>query len=171
MFDKIYIAGIENDSITDGPGLRITIFTQGCDKRCKGCHNPASIPMHGGEEKSADDLIEKISSNPLLTGVTISGGEPLLQAKALIPVVRWARENDLDLAVYTGDVMEDILARDKEDELEFLSYANTLIDGPYIKAERSLSLPFRGSTNQRILNVPESLHLGVPVIETDERWY
>ncbi|MDR2156172.1 MAG: radical SAM protein, partial [Clostridiales Family XIII bacterium] len=152
----IRVAGIVNDSIVDGPGLRLTIFAQGCDKNCAGCHNQAARPLEGGVAYTADSLFEKIRANPLLTGVTFSGGEPLLQAKALFPLAERIAEGKLSLAVYTGDTIEDIFARNDPDVLRVLSFADTLIDGPFLLAERSLALPFRGSGNQRILDAKQS---------------
>lgn len=160
MSDKIRTAGLVNDSITDGPGLRFAIFLQGCDKRCPGCHNPQSLPMDGGTLYTTEDLMEKINANPLLTGITLSGGEPLLQAENVLPLVRKVREKGLDVVIYTGDTFEQIIQRNDPAQMELLSLSQTLIDGPFILEQRSLSLLFRGSENQRILDLPESLAAG-----------
>ncbi|MDR1028318.1 MAG: radical SAM protein [Clostridiales Family XIII bacterium] len=159
-----------NDSIVDGPGLRMAIFMQGCDKDCAGCHNPAARPLAGGVAYTAAELFEKIRSNPLLTGVTFSGGEPLLQAAALLPLAERIRAADLSLAIYTGDVAEDIFARDDARILRLLSLADILVDGPFILARKSLTLPFRGSANQRILDAKRSAELRRPVCATDPAW-
>ncbi|MDL2237325.1 anaerobic ribonucleoside-triphosphate reductase activating protein [Christensenellaceae bacterium OttesenSCG-928-K19] len=166
--DSIRVAGIVNDSIVDGPGLRITIFMQGCLRNCPGCHNPEAMDMAGGQEYTVEELFEKIQANPLLDGVTFSGGEPLLQAKVLVPLARRIKEAGLSLAVYTGDTLEGILMRGDKDTLALLGYVDTLIDGPFLLAERSLALSFRGSGNQRVLDVKKSLEAGVPV--EDECW-
>ena len=166
----IQIAGIVNDSIVDGPGLRICIFTQGCDKSCKGCHNPESQLLTGGEAYTADDLFEKIKRNPLLSGVTLSGGEPLIQAKELIPLAEFIKETDLDIALYTGDTFEQILEKNDSDVLKLLSLCDTLIDGPFIIAEKSLTLNFRGSRNQRILDCQKSIKMKQAVQTEDPNW-
>jgi anaerobic ribonucleoside-triphosphate reductase activating protein len=166
----IYIAGIVNDSIVDGPGLRLTIFTQGCDKRCEGCHNPQAQPLSGGTPYSIEQIIVKIKSNPILSGVTLSGGEPLLQAQALLPLAKQISELGLDLAMYTGDTFEQILVRGDEDQLALVGLCSVLIDGPFVLAEKSLTLAFRGSANQRILDAKRSLELGAAILSEDENW-
>jgi anaerobic ribonucleoside-triphosphate reductase activating protein len=156
----IHIAGFIEDSIVDGPGLRSVVFTQGCDKRCPGCHNPDAQPLTGGSPCTPEELYARIVANPLCSGVTFSGGEPLLQAEALLPLARRIRDAGLPLAIYTGDVIERILERGDEAQLALLSLADTLIDGPFIEEKRSLSLPFRGSANQRILDSARSAREG-----------
>ena len=155
--DAIRVAGVLHDSITDGPGLRFTLFVQGCGKRCPGCHNPQALPMEGGREFFAEELIALIRKNPLLTGVTFSGGEPLLQAVSLLPLAKMVREDGLDLAIYTGLTFEEIMEEADPDMLALLACADILVDGPFVMETRRLSLRFRGSENQRILDVPESL--------------
>jgi len=166
----IRVAGIVNDSITDGPGLRFALFVQGCPRACPGCHNPQSIPSEGGEIHTSEDLIGQIRRNPLLTGVTFSGGEPLIQAAALLPLAKMIREEDLDLAIYTGYTLEEILKKNDPDILALLSFANVLIDGPFLIGRRNLSLRFRGSDNQRILDVPKSLVMKKAVWTDDQDW-
>lgn len=170
MSDRIRIAGLVNDSITDGPGLRMTIFLQGCGRRCEGCHNPSALDVTGGIEYTVSELWQQIEANPLLSGVTLSGGEPLLQAKALLPLAEKIKSAGLDLAVYTGYTWEEIMARDNADFLALLQYTDTLVDGHYVEELRSLDLAFRGSSNQRVLNVPESLKKSTPVLRQDKDW-
>ena len=165
----IRLAGFIGDSITDGPGIRATIFVQGCLRHCPGCHNPETLPLEGGQRISADALYQKIASNPLVRGVTFSGGEPLLQARQLLPLAQQLRRNGYELAIYTGYTFEEIL-HTEGDALKLIALADTLIDGPFILAQRSLSLPFRGSKNQRILNIPNSLKAGIAIAETASRW-
>jgi len=167
---RIRIAGVVNDSIVDGPGLRMAIFFQGCLRCCEGCHNPESWPLNGGREKTAEALLSDIDNNPLLTGVTFSGGEPLLRAGALLPLAEGIRLRGLDLAIYTGWVFEDILMDGDADVMALLRYAQTLVDGPFVLEKKKLSLPFRGSANQRILDVPRSLEAGRPVPANDPAW-
>jgi anaerobic ribonucleoside-triphosphate reductase activating protein len=148
----------------------MAIFMQGCNKDCAGCHNPEARPLTGGAVFTADALFEKIRSNPLLTGVTFSGGEPLLQAEALIPLAERIAEAKLSLAIYTGDTMEEIFEQNDAKVLQLLSLSDIIVDGPFLLEERSLALPFRGSANQRILDAKQSLTLSRPVISTDAAW-
>jgi anaerobic ribonucleoside-triphosphate reductase activating protein len=164
------LAGIVNDSIVDGPGLRLTIFTQGCDKRCEGCHNPQAQSLSGGTPYSIEQIIAKIKSNPILSGVTLSGGEPLLQAHVLLHLAKQISELGLDLAMYTGDTFEQILARCDETQLALIELCSILIDGPFVLAEKSLTLAFRGSANQRILDAKKSLEARAAVLSEDENW-
>ena len=166
----IQVAGIVNDSIVDGPGLRMCIFTQGCDKSCEGCHNPEAQLLTGGDAYSVDDLFEKIRKNPLLSGVTLSGGEPLIQAKELIPLAELINATDLDIALYTGDIFEEIIEKNDENVLKLLSFCDTLIDGPFILAEKSLTINFRGSRNQRILDCKASLNARKAIPSQDPGW-
>lgn len=168
--EPIRVAGIVNDSITDGPGLRLTVFVQGCGKNCPGCHNPDALPSGGGTLYTADQLMELITKNPLLSGVTLSGGEPFLQARALLPLARLVKGAGLDLAVYTGYTFEELMRQADESVMALLFLADTLIDGPFLIEQKSLTLPFRGSRNQRILNLPESLRQQKPVPRTNDAW-
>jgi anaerobic ribonucleoside-triphosphate reductase activating protein len=163
------IAGIVSDSITDGPGLRIAIFFQGCDKDCEGCHNPEARKMDGGFEISAEEILAAIKENILTSGVTFTGGEPLLQAAEIIPLAKKIRELNLDIALYTGDNVEKIFAGGG-DKLELLRHVDTIIDGPFLIKKRSLALPFRGSTNQRILDAKRTIAEGQAVIDISQKW-
>jgi len=165
------IAGIINDSIVDGPGLRMAVFVQGCDKDCEGCHNPEAQALSGGSRMTASEIIDRINDDPLLTGVTLSGGEPLLQSKELLPLARHIKEAGLELAIYTGDIFEKLISSRDSDIMELLRFTDVLIDGPFIISRKSLALPFRGSDNQRILDMPLSLAAGRAVISEDERWF
>jgi len=112
----IRVAGIVEDSIVDGPGLRTVIFVQGCDKRCPECHNPDAWPLDGGDLYSPEELYEKIKANPLCSGVTFSGGEPLLQAAELLPLARLIKGADAaDVKDMTAG--EDVAVGDKADDV------------------------------------------------------
>ena len=161
------IAGIEPESIVDGPGLRVVIFCQGCLRNCEGCHNPQTWDVDGGTEMTVEEVLKAIKSNPLCRGVTYSGGEPFLQAVELSKLTR--KLTGYEVAVYSGFTVEELLSG-TPDQRELLSLIDVLIDGPYIASERTLELSFRGSGNQRILNVPESLKAGKAVLETSTRW-
>ena len=167
---QLRLAGLAGDSITDGPGIRLTVFVQGCPHRCPGCHNPQSHDFAGGELTGIDEILEKIRRNPLLSGVTFSGGEPFCQPGPLAELGREIRAMGLELAIYTGYTFEELTAEKDPARMELLALADTLIDGRFLLAERSLDLKFKGSRNQRILNVPASLAANAPVEETSERW-
>lgn len=153
---KIRLFGTANDSIVDGPGMRYTVFTQGCYHNCKGCHNPKSHDIHGGYEKEIGEIIQEIDENPLLDGVTLSGGEPMLQVEPLIELCRLIKERGLNIVVYSGYLYEQILQlSDKHRKL--LELCDMLVDGKFELDKRSLSLLYRGSSNQRLINIKESL--------------
>ncbi len=170
MSNKIRVAGIVSDSITDGPGLRLTLFVQGCERNCQGCHNQSALALDGGNLYTAQEIMDKIKKNPILSGVTFSGGEPMLQAEALLPLARMIKDVGLDLAIYTGFTFEELINHGNALVLELLSLANTLIDGPFILSKKSLKLSFRGSSNQRIINLKESMKQGIAVTETSSAW-
>ncbi len=161
------VAAIELESIVDGPGIRAVVFCQGCLRYCKGCHNPETWDINGGIEMSVEEVLKLIKSNPLCRGVTYSGGEPFLQAAELCELTR--KLSGYEIAVYSGFTFEELLSGTPE-QRELLSLIDVLIDGPYDASERTLELSFRGSRNQRILNVPESLKTGKALIEDRRRW-
>ncbi|GHU90870.1 anaerobic ribonucleoside-triphosphate reductase activating protein [Clostridia bacterium] len=144
------IAGIVDDSIVDGEGLRLAIFFQGCEHRCAGCHNPETHDLGGGFEITLDEVKARIDGNPLLDGVTLSGGEPFLQETAAIAVAAYAHSRGLNVWCYTGYTIEQLTNR------ELLEHIDVLVDGPFILEQRSLELDFRGSLNQRVLRLPRS---------------
>ena len=161
----IRLAGIVRESIVDGPGLRLTIFTQGCPHRCKGCHNPQTHNPAGGYDAEAENILDILDKNPLLRGVTLSGGEPVDQAKALLPLAYAVIERSRDIVIFTGYTFEQLLEMGEEtpEIIELLSLSFLLIDGPYIENQRDLTLRFRGSGNQRLLDPVKSLEMRSPV--------
>ena len=165
----IRIAGITRDSIVDGPGIRTTFYVQGCPHHCPGCHNPETWPFEGGSEMFPADLFAMVKENPLCKGVTLSGGEPFAQAEALLPFAKMLKEANYELASFSGYTIEQLLTG-TEAQRALLSEIDVLIDGPFLLKERSLELSFRGSRNQRILNVPESIRQGRAVLENSPRW-
>ncbi|MBU5437357.1 anaerobic ribonucleoside-triphosphate reductase activating protein [Tissierella sp. MSJ-40] len=158
--EHIRIAGIEEESIVDGPGIRLVVFTQGCKHNCKGCHNPESHSLDGGNNMSIEDIVEKIKENPLLSGVTISGGEPFLQAKTCAILANKVKEMGLNTMTYTGYTFEEIIERIDINKgwRELLYETDILVDGRFDINKKSLLLKFKGSKNQRIINVAESLN-------------
>ena len=163
------IAGFADDSIVDGPGIRLTVFCQGCPHHCPGCQNPETWDMEGGTLFTPQEILQRVQRNPLVRGVTLSGGEPFAQAEENAVLARLLKEAGYEVAAYSGYTFEQLLAGTPA-QRELLGQLDILIDGPYLEKERSLELLFRGSRNQRILNVPDSLAAGKAVWETRERW-
>lgn len=168
---KLRIAGTVSDSITDGPGLRYAIFVQGCPHGCKGCHNPQTHDFGGGKEVDIRELLEEGLHNPLLCGVTFSGGEPMCQAMALAELASEFRKNGVDdIACYTGFLVEDLLAGKVGGALGLMKELDVLVDGPFVQSERCYEAKFKGSSNQRVIDVQATLREGKPVLCTEERW-
>ena len=163
------LAGIVQDSIVDGPGIRTTVFCQGCPHHCPGCHNPETWEFGTGTELDVETVLRIVQENPLCHGVTFSGGEPFAQAEAFSRLGRMLKEAGYEVAAYSGYTFEQLLAGTRQ-QRELLETIDVLIDGPFLLAERSLELNFRGSRNQRVLNVPESLRRQAAVAETSPRW-
>ena len=162
----IRMSGVENDSIVDGPGIRMTLFVQGCPHKCKGCHNPQTHDFDGGTVMDTDELTERILANPILDGVTFSGGEPFEQPRALFEIGKRIKEHGLNIMVYSGYTFDELLEKSKDDEYvgRLLKITDILVDGRYVDEKRSLMLLFRGSSNQRIIDVQKSLDEGRVVI-------
>lgn len=151
----IRIAGIVQDSIVDGQGIRMTIFTQGCPHHCPGCHNAHTHDPNGGREVTVAEIIEQMRSNPLLDGVTFSGGEPFEQIEAVKHIAHEAHRLRLNVWCYTGWTWEQIMLDPRKRGL--LAYIDVLVDGRFILEQRSFELKWRGSKNQRVIAVEESL--------------
>jgi anaerobic ribonucleoside-triphosphate reductase activating protein len=154
------IGGIEGESIVDGPGFRYTVFVQGCNFRCPGCHNPQLQSFEGGRRVSVAELVAAIKANPLLSGLTLSGGDPFTQAAPCAALAEEVRALGLGVMVYTGYLWEDILAADRPGWRRLIEAACILVDGPFILAQKNIDLRFRGSANQRLIDVPHSLAAG-----------
>ena len=153
MVYKLNISGTVDESIVDGQGIRYTIFTQGCPHKCEGCHNPHTHDFHAGKEVDIHDLFTEICENPLLKGVTFSGGEPFCQPEPLIELAKLIHTRKLDITTYTGYTLEELQTKASPLIDELLEQTDVLIDGKYIAAERDLTLTFRGSTNQRVIDM------------------
>jgi len=160
------IAGIIEDSIVDGPGLRFVVFTQGCDFRCEGCHNPDTWDKSGGENIDAAEIIAKMKANPLTDGLTLSGGEPFEQVADSAKLAIAARSFGLNVWVFTGFVFEELYRLSQSDASvsELLSNIDVLVDGPYVQSERTLNVKWCQSRNQRVIDVVQSLAAGAPVL-------
>ena len=163
------LSGIVTDSIVDGPGIRTTVFSQGCPHRCEGCHNPETWEFGIGTQVAVEQIVDIVASNPLCRGVTFSGGEPFAQAAGFAKLARLLKEKGYEVASYTGYTFEQLL-KGNPAQKELLSSIDVLIDGPFVMAEKSLEVAFRGSRNQRILDVPRSLAAGQAVGVTSLRW-
>ncbi|MDO4617342.1 MAG: anaerobic ribonucleoside-triphosphate reductase activating protein [Lachnospiraceae bacterium] len=163
------LAGIVHDSIVDGPGMRIVLFTQGCPHHCEGCHNPETWDFDAGVSLTLEDILKEIESNPMCRGITFSGGEPFAQAGELAKLAGVLKSRGYEVASYSGYTFEQLL-KGTDDQKKLLRMIDVLIDGPYQPEYRSLNLNFRGSSNQRVLNVPRSLQTGTAAAETSARW-
>lgn len=150
-------ADLQADSIVDGVGIRTVIWTQGCSHNCPKCHNPETHDFKGGKLIELDYIIEKLKNLKGQTGVTFSGGDPMFQAKQCSILAKKIHDLGMDVWVYTGFTFEELLELGNKDILEFLSNIDVLVDGKFIIEEKSFDLEFRGSRNQRIIDVPKSL--------------
>ena len=150
---RILIAGTASDSIVDGTGLRFTIFTQGCCHHCPGCHNPETHDLNGGKEMDTEDIIAEFKKNPLMSGITLSGGEPFLQPQACLELAKATHTIGRDVWAYSGYTLEELRGMADADVDALLDEIDVLVDGRFVMEERSLELRFRGSRNQRIIDM------------------
>ncbi len=162
------IAGIVQDSIVDGPGIRYVIFTQGCPHHCRGCHNPETHDPSGGQIADVNMILKQIFSNPLLYGVTFSGGEPFVQTEALVPIAEAVKTKKKHLMIYTGYLYEQLLEMKNKDVQRLLELSDILVDGPFIMEQRDLTLQYRGSTNQRVIDLVKTRQAGDIVLYKSE---
>ena len=153
----IRIFGTVEDSIVDGPGLRYSVFVQGCPHHCPGCHNPESHDFAGGKPADTADLIAAMKKNPLLDGLTLSGGEPMCQPEACTELAEAAVAAGLNVWCYTGFTWESLIGDRDPARMAMLRAVTVLVDGPFIQAQRSLELKYCGSRNQRLIDVAKSM--------------
>lgn len=158
----IRIAGIVKESFVDGPGVRYVIFAQGCSHGCKGCHNPDTHDFNGGTMESLDEIFADICSSKYIDGITLSGGDPFFQCEGFASLTKKLKEQNYNIMAYTGFVFEDIVGNKKMRQL--LDNIDILIDGPFVEEKLTYTLPFRGSSNQRAIDVQNSLKNGYAVI-------
>lgn len=167
MSDALRLAGIVKESIVDGPGIRFAVFCQGCPHDCPQCHNPATHDFAGGTEVSVTRIIEAIKANPLIQGVTFSGGEPFCQAEAFLSLAEEiCMLDNLDIVIFSGYTYEELREMgDKQPAIrELLSRCDLLVDGRFVQEQKDLSLKFRGSRNQRIIDIKASEKKGEVVL-------
>lgn len=148
-------ASLQPDSIVDGEGIRTVVWTQGCPHNCKGCHNPTTHDFNGGYLVDVDEVIEELKNIDGQDGITLSGGDPVCQSDACIEICKAAHEMGLNVWCYTGFTYEAMLLNPKHRKL--LEEIDVLVDGKFILEEKSLDIYFRGSRNQRIIDVAKSL--------------
>ena len=163
IFLLIRIAGLVAESYVDGDGIRFAIFMQGCLRHCEGCHNPETHALDGGRLVDTAEIIAEIKKNPLLDGITLSGGEPFLQVEAANEIALAAKNFGLNVWCYTGYKLEE-LPIEAESLLENI---DVLIDGAFIERLRDLELQFRGSRNQRIIDLKKTREQNKIVLWTE----
>ena len=154
MNPQLRIAGVVKESIVDGPGIRFVVFAQGCRHLCDGCHNPATHDFNGGKLVAIETIIDEMQKNPLLDGITLSGGEPFEQPEAFAELARRVKEQGYHVMAYTGYAYETLIAQ--KDQQLLLEHTDLLVDGKFEIAQKSMMLKFRGSRNQRIIDVNQS---------------
>ena len=150
-------ADLQEDSIVDGIGIRTVIWTQGCSHNCPYCHNPKTHDFNGGELVDIEDVIDALEKLKGQDGITFSGGDPMFQPAACAILAKKVKELGMNVWTYTGFTFEQLLNSNNKDILDFLSNIDVLIDGKFEIDKKSLDLEFRGSSNQRIIDVPKSL--------------
>lgn len=163
-------ADLQSDSIVDGNGIRTVIWTQGCPHNCLGCHNPSTHSFNDGELVDISDVKNRLDNLVYQDGITFSGGDPMCQAEACLEIAKYAKNLGLNIWCYTGYTFEQLLimGKAKKSILEFLSYIDVLVDGKFMMELRSLDCQYRGSTNQRLIDVKKSLESGNIVLWSNE---
>lgn len=163
---KIRLASpLQTDSIVDGEGLRTVIWTQGCSHHCEGCHNPQTHDFNAGIEMEVEEVKKQLTTLTDQDGITLSGGDPFFQLEASNQIAKYAKQLEMNVWCYTGYTFEQLMQMKQSNPKveEFLKSIDVLIDGKFEQDKKSLNLYFRGSSNQRILDVPESLRQNKPI--------
>jgi anaerobic ribonucleoside-triphosphate reductase activating protein len=168
MNELINVGGIEAESIVDGPGFRYVIFVQGCEFRCPGCHNARLQSFEGGRLTSIDSTLNEMRANPLLDGITLSGGDPFTQAEVCAALAEEVHAMGLSVVTFTGFLWEDLIDSGRADWRRLIEASDILVDGPFIQELRNIDLRFRGSSNQRLIDVPASLDEGKVLVLEEE---
>ncbi len=162
FFVRLAMPEIQTDSIVDGEGIRSVIWFQGCSHNCLGCHNPETHDFNKGVLKDINELKEEIKALEAQSGVTFSGGDPMMQIEALVELAKCVKESGMNVWVYTGYTFEEVLklAEKNKNYRKALDYIDVLVDGKFELSLRSFDVEFRGSSNQRIIDVKKSLESG-----------
>ena len=148
------LSGIIPESVVDGPGVRFVIFTQGCPHHCPGCHNPETWDPSGGKEMTLKEIVKLIKRKAKnIKGITLSGGDPFLQACEAAALAREAKKMGLDVVTYTGYTYEELLGINGSGFQELLEVTDILVDGPFLIQYRDIGLAYRGSSNQRVIDL------------------
>lgn len=155
------IASYVQDSIVDGPGFRFTLFVQGCPHHCVGCHNPQTHDFNAGREESVESILNALLSNPLTDGLTLSGGEPFAQPEDCAKLAEEAKKHGLNVWAYSGWTFEELMQDTRPGVQNLLEQCDVLVDGRFVQEEKSLEIKWRGSRNQRLIDVPKSLKSGI----------
>ena len=165
---ELTIAGVVKESIVDGPGIRYTVFTQGCPHHCPGCHNPQTWAFEGGQPTTAQALFEDFQKDPILKGITFSGGEPFCQTEPLTELAKLVHGAGKDVTIFTGYTYEQLLEKQDPAVDALLAQCDLLIDGPFVMAQRNLELRFGGSENQRLIDMKKTRQAGCVVLLPEE---
>ena len=173
--DFLRLSGFSHESFVDGPGIRVVVFVQGCNNACEHCHNPESWDINSGEEHTVREVtkmikdaanaakrrsLHKANSKKEIQGVTFSGGEPFMQAGALVKLAQAVRRTGMNITAYTGYIYEELRESPDDDVKALLAIVDFLIDGPYVHELRDIGLKFRGSSNQRVIDMNQTRSLG-----------
>lgn len=160
LYGQIRVAGVVHDSIVDGPSIRTTVFLQGCLHNCKGCHNPETHSLYGGELVSTDTLYQEITENNVCKAVTFSGGDPVYQLFSLKCLLQKLKEDGYNIWMFTGFLFEELTERQKE----VICDVDVLVDGLFVEELKSMDLVYKGSANQRIISIPRTMVAGKVVL-------
>lgn len=169
--DTLRLAGVVRESIVDGPGLRFTVFAQGCPHHCIGCHNESTHDFKGGNLTEIETILTEIDKNPLLSGVTFSGGEPFCQAEGFCMLARKVKDRGLHIVAFSGYTYEELMDMAERPDpegacvKELLDLTDLLIDGRFDLSLRDLTLCFRGSQNQRLIDMNKTRNAGKIVLD------
>lgn len=155
---------LQADSIVDGPGLRMVLWLQGCTHACPGCHNPSTHDREGGIEVEVNTILKQMQKYRYQSGLTLSGGEPFLQSTILVDLVKAVRKPTFSIWAYTGFTFEQLLQN--KDHKQLLTYLDVLVDGPFDLQQHSYELVYKGSKNQRIIDVQKSIQKGEVVLSS-----
>lgn len=167
---KFRIFGTADESYVDGPGIRFSVFVQGCPHHCPGCHNPESHDFAAGREADTADIIRQMTANPMLDGLTLSGGEPMCHPESCLELARAAKAAGLNVWCYTGYTLETLQMESDPKRLALLEVVDVLVDGPFVLAQRSLELKYCGSRNQRLIDMHKTRQAGEVVLWAAKKW-